>query len=50
MLPPASKATVSMKKNLRQAIADMKQEVQQALVFALNRIRAIPEKKRGQPD
>jgi len=50
MLPPTSKASVFMRKNLRQAIADMKQEVQKALVFALNRIRAIPEDKRGQPD
>ena len=47
MLPPASKATVFMRKNLWQAIEEMKQEVQKALVFALNRIRAIPKRREG---
>lgn len=42
VLPPACKATVLMRKNLKQAIADMKLEVQKALVFADNRICAIP--------
>ena len=51
MLPPASKVTVFMRKNLKQAISDMKTEVQMASVFAHNRICPFPEEKsRGLQD
>ena len=45
-LPPESKATVFMRKNLRQAIADTKQEVQRAEEFVDGLGIIAKEKKR----
>ena len=48
-LPAESKATVFMRKNLRQAIADTKQEVKKAEEFT-KRACAIPEEEKAAKD